>query len=186
MVVHVLTHGYVLQDDFVYSDGPVYDINRDVSAHDTEKDDTTKGLNGDSISSITESNHVRKQSMLSSEPVSPVSCPTKELTGTSTVSISGLGFSKCRRKRWQLAFEQSTPMNLKEKYIHLYTAITSGEMLTDRHIDAASQLLSGLIFKGFQHLYLGKLCHFLCTIVLQLQLVFLTYKQFIAQHFATG
>ena len=74
--------------------------------------------------------------------MSPVSCPTKELTGTFTVSTGGLGISKCRRKRRQLVFEQSTPMNLKEKYVHLYTAITSGEMLTDRHIDASFWAIS--------------------------------------------
>ena len=137
--------------DFVYSDSPIYDINRDVPACDTEKDDTTKELNGDSTTSITESKHVRKQSTLSSEPMSPASCPTKELTGTFTVSTSGLEFSKCSRKCRQLAFEQGTPMNLKEKYVHLYTAISSDEMLTDRHIDAASQLLSGQ-FPDFQGL----------------------------------
>ena len=69
-------------------------------------------------------------------------------------------------------------MNLKEKYVHLYTTITSGEMLTDRHIDAASQLLSGQLpdFQGLSTPVIGQTLSFPVDNFLLLQLVFLTYK----------
>ena len=45
------------------------------------------------------------------------------------------------RKRKQLPLETS-PNDLQGKYQELYTTIQSGALLTDRHIDAANQLLS--------------------------------------------
>ena len=47
---------------------------------------------------------------------------------------------RCTRKRKLIAPQEST--DLRGKYQELYSTITDGERLTDRHIDAANQLLS--------------------------------------------
>ena len=79
-----------------------------------------------------------------SSPTSPVKLKAETMNVTSKPSNHASETteltSRCTRKRKLIAPQGST--DLRGKYQELYSTITDGERLTDRHIDAANRLLS--------------------------------------------
>ena len=72
--------------------------------------------------------------------VSPVKSKTMNFIIKPFNHTTELTFRKCTRKRKLIATQ--TINDLRKKYQELYSTIIDGERLTDRHIDAANQLLS--------------------------------------------